>query len=513
MIPLYTPAQVRAMDERAIAAGTSSLDLMERAAGHLARAVTALAGRRYGVRALFLCGRGNNGGDGVAAARRLLDIGADPRVVMMTGGRELSPDCAVQLERYGSARGRFVDEPDWQWADVVVDCLLGTGSSGPLREPYASVVEELDSAVEGGRPQVVACDLPTGVDADTGQVDGVAVRADATVTLGAAKRGLWLWPARGHCGQLTVADIGIAPPVDEARMGVDDDQPVAAVLSDAEVGDDLPPSYATADKRGRGVVTVVAGSPGMAGAAIMAARGAMAMGVGLLTVATSHGVRDVVAAAVPEALTAALPDGDPDAAFDAIVATLDGADAIAIGPGLGHGEAAVTLIRRLVAEVDVPIVLDADGLNAFRGDGDSLARRASGHLVCTPHAREFARLLGKDVGDVWPQRIHTVTEAARRWRATVVAKGPGTIVESPSGAAWINDTGTAALASGGTGDVLTGMIASAIATAPYHRAAAAAVHVHGLAGRIAARRGSVRSVSAMDVAAAVPAALASLESG
>jgi ADP-dependent NAD(P)H-hydrate dehydratase / NAD(P)H-hydrate epimerase len=507
VIGLYRPEQVRAMDERTIAAGTPSLTLMERAAGHLARAVRTAGGRTYGLRVLVVCGKGNNGGDGIAAARRLRAAGADARVHLLAGDTELSTDAAEQLRRYRAAGGREVTSLSaWGNVDVVVDCLLGTGSSGPLRGPYAAAVATINELGSGGAT-VVACDLPTGVDADTGQVDGAAVRADLTVSLGAHKRGLWLSPARQCCGELMVADIGII----RAGEVAEPDTPAAAVLSDADIREILPQTGPGADKRGRGVILVLAGSPGMSGAPTMVARGALATGVGLLTVATSQRVRDIVAPTVPEALTLGLPDDDPDAAFALVAERAQEVDVLAIGPGLGHDDAVAALVRRLVREVDAPIVLDADGLNVYRGDGDALADHATAQLVCTPHAREFARLLGKDADDVWPNRIVTVAEAARRWRATVVAKGPGTIIESPAGRTWINATGTSALATGGTGDVLTGMIASALASGAQPAAVAAAVHVHGLAGQIAAARGTPRSVSAMDVAAAIPAALASLE--
>jgi ADP-dependent NAD(P)H-hydrate dehydratase / NAD(P)H-hydrate epimerase len=508
MIPLYRPEQVRAMDERTIAAGTPSLTLMERAAGHLARAIRTVGGRTYGLRVLVVCGKGNNGGDGIAAARRLRAAGADARVHLLAGDTDLSPDAAAQLRRYRAAGGREVASlAAWDRLDVVVDCLLGTGASGGLRDPYGAAVETINALGRGGA-SVVACDLPTGVDADTGQVEGKAVRADLTVSLGAHKRGLWLSPARQHCGELVVADIGIAPAGDVAD---DQDGPAAVVLSDADVREILPQTGPGADKRGRGVVLALAGSPGMSGAPTMVAHGALATGVGLLTVATSQRIRDIVAPTIPEALTLALPEDDPDAAFAAVAEQAQEVDVLAIGPGLGHDDATSTLVRRLLREVDVAIVLDADGLNVYRGDGDVLADRATAELVCTPHVREFARLLGKDAEDVWPDRVNTVAEAARRWRATVVAKGPGTIIQAPAGPTWINATGTAALATGGTGDVLTGMIASALAGGAGAEAVAAAVHVHGLAGQIAAARGTPRSVSAMDVAAAIPAALAAVE--
>ena len=503
MIPLYTPAQVRSMDERAIADGTPSLALMERAAGHLARAVVAMAPRRYGLTVLVLCGKGNNAGDGIAATRRLWAYGVSARIHLVEGEAGLSDDAATQLARYRAEGGRESPTIDFTGVDVAVDCLLGTGASGPAREPIAGTIRRLNAwRADTTDGTVVACDIPSGVDADAGQVPGEAVRADATVVLGAGKRGLWLWPARGHCGQLVVADIGITsnPP-----------DPEAGVLEGADAAAALHPADPNVDKRGRGVVVLLAGSEGMAGAAIMAARGAMAMGTGLLTVATSAAVRDAVAPAVPEAMTLGLPDEDPDAAFAAVVDRLEGADVLAMGPGLGHSQSTAELVRRLVREVALPVVLDADGLNAFRGNGDALSDRAGSELVCTPHACEFARMLGRKVDEVWPDRINTGAAAARRWNATVVLKGPGTIVTAPRRHSLINTTGSAALATGGTGDVLTGMLAAALPAGRGPNVVAATVHVHGLAGELAARRLSARSVSALDVAAAVPAVLQTLE--
>ncbi|HVL98793.1 MAG TPA: NAD(P)H-hydrate dehydratase [Egibacteraceae bacterium] len=506
-IPLYTPAQVREMDRRAFARGVSGGALMERAAGHLARGVVDVGGRGYGLRVGILAGRGNNGGDGLAAARRLLDAGAAPRVCLVGGAGDLSPDAAEHLARYHAAGGRLVASVGaaLAGADVGVDCLLGTGASGQPREPYRSAVGELNrSASFSGGMAVVACDVPTGVDADTGAVPGEAVRADLTVSLGAHKRGLHLWPARGHCGRLVLGDLGIADGADA---------PVATVLERADVAALLPRLEPTAHKRTRGVVVALAGSAGMSGAAALVARGAMAAGAGLVTLATSGAVLPLVAPAVPEALTAALPDDDPDAAFARLAAALEGADALAVGPGLGRSEAAVALVRRVVAEVDVPLVLDADGINAFSAEADparpdTLADHASTLLVLTPHAGELARLLPGGRDEAWARRATLVPERAKGWGAVVVAKGAGSLTAAPDGRVWVNPTGGPALATGGTGDVLTGMVATLLAQRPEAESVAVAVYVHGLAGELAASRGE-RSVTALDVAGAVPAAMRS----
>lgn len=496
MIGLYTPAQVRALDERALAVpGLAPDALMERAAGHLARGVVRLAGRSAGLRVAVLCGKGNNGADGLAAARRLIDLGAAPAVHLVAGAGALGPDGAREWARYHAVGGRFAATLDAALADadLAVDCLLGTGATGEPRSPYREAVAAL-----GDRPDlpVVACDVPTGVDADTGRVPGPAVRAALTVTMGARKRGLALWPARGYVGREAVGLVGLDLAAEE---------PVARVLEPGDAAALLPVPAADAHKRTRGVVVVLAGSPGMAGAAVMVARGAMAAGAGYVTVAA--GDPGIVTAAVPEAVTLRVDPRDGAAAFDAVTGLLGRADALAVGPGLGHDGPTVDLARRLVREVEVPLVLDADGINAFRDDGDALADHRAPLLVLTPHAAEFGRLVGSSGHGVWGQRVALVPERAAVWRAVVVAKGPGSMVAAPDGRVWVNPTGSAALATAGTGDVLTGVTAALVAQRPEPASVAAAVYLHGLAGEVAEERSHPRSVTALDVAAAVPGAL------
>lgn len=508
------PAAVRAMDARALDRGVPSLALMERAAGQLARTVLEVGGRAYGLRVGLLCGKGNNGGDGLAAARLLLDAGAAPRVCLVAGPDGLGADGRVQLERYLAARGRVartVGEA-LDGADVAVDCLLGTGASGAPRPPFDAAVDALNARAG----PVVACDVPTGVDAATGAVPGVAVRATVTLTLGAEKVGLRLWPARRHCGDLRLADLGLLEEGDaeegdaeegEAKEG---DRPVAWVLEPADVRAALPATDPAGDKRGRGVVVVLAGAPGMTGAATLVARGALAGGAGLVTVATDAEAVPLIAPTVPEALTLGLPE-DPAAAFDRLAERLEAADALAVGPGLGRAPGTVALVRRVVREVGLPLILDADGLNAFRHEGEALADHRSPLLVATPHAREYARLLAGDMEDLWLRRFADVAERAASWGAVVVAKGPGSLVAAPDGRRWVNPTGSAALATGGTGDVLAGLLAALVAARPDPATVAAGVYVHGLAGELAGARAHPRSVRAGDVAAAIPAALRALE--
>jgi ADP-dependent NAD(P)H-hydrate dehydratase / NAD(P)H-hydrate epimerase len=496
VIDLFLPADVQAMDRRAFARGVGEAALMERAAGHLVRGILAAAPRRYGLRVAILCGKGNNGGDGLAAARLLQAHGAQAAVHLVDP--ELSGLPLRMLERWRAVGGRTAPSAEvaLRRADVAVDCLLGTGTSGAPRGLYADAVRALQ-AFDG---PVVACDLPTGVDAATGQVHEPAVHAEATVTLGAHKLGLWVWPARGRVGALNLGEIGVVDGEAEVR---------GRVLEPGDVATLVPAPRRTDHKRTRGVVVVLAGSPGMSGAATLVARGAMAAGAGLVMVGTAPLARHMVAPTIPEALTLDVPDDDPDAAFEVLAGRLEGADALAVGPGLGLAEPTQALVRRLVREVDVPLVLDADGLNAFRHDGDALADHAAPLLVVTPHTRELARLLGPDRQDaeVEAQRLAVVPDVARRWRAVVVSKGPGSLVAAHDGSLWVNPTGSSALATGGTGDVLTGMTAALVAQRPTAESVAAAVWLHGRAGEVAGERTHPRSVTALDVAAAVPTAL------
>jgi len=502
MIPLFTPQQVRAMDERTIASGTPSLALMERAAGHLARTVLDVAGTTYGTRVAFVCGKGNNGGDGIAAARLLRDHGAWPVVCLVSDPADLSGDAAAQLRRWRARGGRITTDllPGVAQADVVVDCLLGTGATGAPRPPYDAAI----ATVNAREAPVVACDLPSGVDADTGAVVAGAVRADVTLCLGAHKRGLALWPARSRVGDLRVGEIGIRDDTDLPAARLVDAGDVAGVLTDPD---------SRGDKRSRGVVVIVAGSSDMSGAAVLAARGALAAGAGLVTVATTALARHFVAPNVPEAMTLDLPDDDSDTAFERVAAACERADALVMGPGMGHDDPQVALVRRCVASLGLPTVLDADGLNAFRHDAAALADHAADVLVLTPHRSELARICGADDDDLWDRRVEVVPGLARDWRATIVAKGPGTLTAAPDGRVWIDAAATAALATGGTGDVLSGMTGAALAAGPTPERVAATVTLHGVAGQEAAARRAVRSVTSLDVARAVPAALRRVQGG
>ncbi len=515
-IPLLDADQARAGDEAAVAAGDTWAGLMERAAGHLARGVVAAAGgRASGRRVALLVGKGNNGGDGWAAARRLVrEYGAHCTVVAVDGvDTPASEEAAANRAAWIDAGGRTVVGTDHLDellvdADVAVDCLLGTGSSGAPRGAAGEAAEALRRAHWLGTV-VVACDLPSGVSADDGSAAPTAVIADVTVTFGAVKRGLLLHPAAEHTGRLLLGSLG--PTYDRhARLTAR----WSALTPQAAAPEGLP---AAADKRARGVVLAVAGAAGTTGAAALAAEGALRSGAGLVTVATPERVRGEVAARVDAGvMVRGLPEtvdgGVHDDAVHALPPLPTGAGAVLAGPGLGTGAgvaALVAVLRHRAAR----LVLDADALNVHRDDPGSLADHL-GALVLTPHERELARIGGGSDGhDAFARRVERVPELAQRLRATIVAKGPGTLVAAPDGRVWVTPIGGPELGSGGTGDALTGIIATAIAAADdLPLAVARAVWWHAAAGLRAGRDRAGRA-TATDLLIALPQVLGGLRRG
>lgn len=504
--PVLTPEQMGASDRATIAAGTPSLELMERAGRAVARAAVRLAGGAYGRRFLVICGRGNNAGDGYVAARLLAAWGAFPVVVALSPADELSGDARTNWEALGRIRclpyepGRFARELDA--AHVVVDALFGTGFRGSLSGAAAQVVEAVNRR---GRP-VVAVDIPSGVDGATGEIQGPAIRATTTVAMAARKLGLVLYPGSAAAGVIEVADIGIAVPEPPAVAGMPEAGDVAAALG---------PRPLDAHKRSVGTVLLVAGSRGMAGAAALATKAALRSGAGLAALATVASVAAAQDLGVLEATTLALPE-TPEGTVGAgsvelVAARAEGVSAVAIGPGLTTAPRTVEVVRALAQKLERPLVLDADGLNAIAGDANLLAAR-SAPTVVTPHPGELARLLQTTTAAIQADRLGSATKAARLLNAAVVLKGYRSIVASPEGELAVVTTGGPALATGGTGDVLTGVTVAFLAAglAPF-AAAWAAAWVHGRAGDVLAGRIGVRGTLAGDLPGAVAGVLHDLE--
>jgi NAD(P)H-hydrate epimerase len=509
-VRVLTVAEVRELDRYAIEElGLPGLVLMENAALGVADAL----GERFpeARRIAIVCGPGNNGADGLALARQLLARGYDVEPILARFERELSADCRTQhevLARLGVAprelaAGAADAAPALAAADLIVDALFGSGLARPLEGEWRRLVETIAAA----KKPVLAIDLPSGLDGDRAAPIGAAVRADLTLTFVAPKPAQLLEPACDLCGELVVADLGF--PVDEGGG------PGALHLLVAEeLASALPARAPGAHKGSFGHALVVAGSVGKVGAAVLAARASVAAGAGLTTVALPAELHAALADACPEAMTLPLPSNGGAlalAALDALEAAAAERTVVALGPGLGRAPETEELVRRLAHACARPLLLDADGLNAFEGRLDELAERGA-PTVLTPHPGELARLLGVDAAAIQADRLAAARTAARRAGAVVVLKGRGTLVAQPDGECWINATGNPGMASGGSGDVLTGVVAARLAQGdapPF--AACLSVHLHGRAGDIALERTGGPAVSAGELIATLGAAHAELE--
>jgi ADP-dependent NAD(P)H-hydrate dehydratase / NAD(P)H-hydrate epimerase len=497
--PLHDAASMRAADAWAIEdQGVPSLELMEAAGRAVAEAAVEVAADGP---ARVVCGKGNNGGDGLVAARHLAATGLEVEVLLLWPAGELSGDAAANLARFEGATLEL-DPTELDAAlgasGVVVDAIFGTGFSGAPRDPAAAAIEAINAA---GAP-VVAADIASGVDASTGEVAGAAVEAEVTVSFHAAKLGHRIAPGKGHTGTLRVAPIGIP---DGAPAGAPGGLIAPAVL-------DLPPRRGPdSTKFSSGQVLIAGGSRGLTGAVCMSAEAACRSGAGYATVAVPAELEQIFEVKLTEVMSVGCPSRDGalrTEAADAIVAAAERAAAAVVGPGLGRGEDAAELVGDLARRLEAPLVIDADGLNAIAGRLDSLAERDA-PTVLTPHAGELGRLLEIDSEAVGAHRLASAREAARRSGAVVVLKGDDTIVVGPDGRPAVNGLSSPALATAGTGDVLTGVVAALLARGlEAHAAASAAVYAHAGAGREAAARvGAPESVVATDVISALPAGL------
>ncbi len=475
-----------------------SLDLMERASEGLAALVAEVAPE--GVIAV-VCGGGNNGGDGYAAARLLRDAWRDVRVLGAVPAEKLRGDALVQVARLPGDPPRAFTPEALDGADVIVDALLGTGFTG---EPRGAVRDAIAAIAACGLP-VVAADVPSGVDASTGEVAGAAVTALATATFHAAKPGLWINPGKGRAGSVRVVDIGIP-----ARAGAQTAPGEVGLIDDDVLLAQLPARAAGWTKFTSGHVLVAGGSRGLTGAVILACEAAMRAGAGYVSACVPGSLQPVVAAHLVEVMQLALVEDDGSHSATGVAAVLDEAGrrggALVLGPGLGRSDGARAFARELAAQAAVPLLLDADGLNAHAGRLGELARREA-PTVLTPHAGELGRLLGVPASGVEARRLEHAREAARASGAIVVLKGDDTLVARPDGTVAVSPGATPALATAGTGDVLSGVAGAMLARGiePF-AAACAAVRLHARAGVRAAAQLGADGVIARDVIAALPGA-------
>ncbi len=498
---ILTPAQMRAAERRTIDDHrVSSLHLMERAGEAVVAAIEADVASRPGA-ATVLCGRGNNGGDGWVAARLLRERGWEVAGILFARIDDVAGDARTNLDRTREAGvpvAEILDPDGWdrcrsrlESGGLVIDALFGTGLKRPLSGLLATVADDVNVA---GRP-VVAIDLPSGLLADLSRPPGPCLRATLTVTLGAPKLALALRPEAA--GRVVVADIGIPAGVIPALDG-----PRIELLTAESIRPAAPVRPAESHKGDYGRIVIVAGSRGRTGAARLAGLGALRAGAGLVTVATPASCLGMVAQE-PEYMTLGLPDEEGVATGAGLEAPLAGTfDIVAVGPGLGTGAGSRTIVHTLLDRPGRgPLVLDADALTVCAEDPGRLRGRPEAPVVITPHPGEMARLAAATVADIQRDRVGAAHGFATAHGVHVVLKGPRTVIANPDGAVRINTTGNPGMATGGSGDVLTGVVAAWLAQVEDTGAAVAlAVHVHGLAGDLAAEEVGETAVIARDIA-------------
>ncbi len=505
--------------------GIPALQLMEAAGKSVAEVFLEQYGRRNATppgRVCVLCGKGNNGGDGFVVARHLNEEAEQVELYLLAAPEELKGDAAKNYERWRQTGGIVhvvTNEKEWEkvWpgvasAEVIVDALLGTGIRGAAKGLMARVIEDVNRVsrnATAARPAwIVAVDTPSGLPSDGEAASGPVLRAHLTVTFTAPKVGQLIGVDSACCGQLVVRAIG-SPEALTEEVGK---RTLRWAGPDEFAG--LPLQRAAdANKGSYGHVLVVAGSLGKSGAAVMAGKAGLRAGAGLVTVATAEPVQKIVAAAHAEYMTEALPGAaDGTISMQAIrsgrfAAAMERKTVLALGPGLGTQEETTEFVRHVVANTEVPIVLDADGLNALAGKSNLLAQRKAAHLVVTPHPGEMARLVGVSTAEVQKDRVSCARNAAREWNAWVVLKGFHTVLASPSGEVFVNTTGDAGLAKGGSGDVLTGLLAALIAqfgTKDLLRVVALGTYLHGAAAELLSLQSDPSGILAGEVADAIP---------
>jgi len=482
--------QMREADRQTIdEIGIPDLVLMENAGRQAVAAMEAafedLAASKVGV----LCGRGNNGGDGFVVARTLAQRGIEAIVFLLGSVSDVRGTARTNLEilgRVGLTVVEITDAQEWELhftevseCDLIVDAILGTGFHGQLTGLLETVVADVNGL---GAP-VVAIDLPTGVSADSHELAGEAIEASMTVTLAAPKIPLILPPADAYGGDLVIADIGIPAAVIDELEG-----PWLELLTRERMRELMPTRAAESHKGDFGRVLVIAGSLGKTGAAHLTALGALKSGAGLVTIATARSCVPTLAAMMPEYMTEPLEETAAGAIdFSAVDRVLDmKADVIAMGPGLGQDPSTAAFVQAIVERAGVPLVLDADALNAFTGDPERLIGRDGVDVIITPHPGEMARLLNVSIEQVQSDRLEHAREFAAAHRVHVVLKGHRTVIAGPESRAFVNLTGNPGMATGGTGDLLTGMIAAWFAQIlDAEGACKLAVYLHGTAGDLA----------------------------
>tara|TARA_B100000686_G_scaffold350011_1_gene444769 strand:+ start:1882 stop:3489 length:1608 start_codon:yes stop_codon:yes gene_type:complete len=501
--------------------GFAGSELMDRAGSRVVEVIRSQWDGLEGLEIAVVCGKGNNGGDGLVIARLLHQVGVLVHVYAVTNTKPWKDDAlhhyelltAVGMEVKKIPERNFIDE--LSKCDIVVDCLIGTGLKGRARDEINDIIQAIN---DSGLP-VVSVDIPSGVQADTGQIDGFSVQATITVTFGLPKIGQMFYPGRVRCGRLELVDIGFP------KMIIESSEVETFLISKENVSALVPRREPEAHKGTCGSVLVVAGSVGMTGAAALVANAAMKSGAGRVITAVPRTLNDIVEAKLLEAMTFPLPEVRRRRclslrALGEIRKLVRRADVLAIGPGLGRHTETCDLVRRVLAETTIPAVVDADALNALANDSDLFrepswrclgSSEKNGNLtsrVLTPHIGEFCRLTGQTASDVSRDPISAVRKFARICASVVVLKGAPTCVGFPDGRIYVNPTGNPGMATAGSGDVLTGVIASLIAQGlSTEDAACCGVFLHGQSGDLACDRVGEWGLVAGDITNSLPEAI------
>jgi NAD(P)H-hydrate epimerase len=518
---ILTSAQMREVDRLSTEKyGIPSLFLMENAGAQVYHALEKKCHNLASGKIAIICGKGNNGGDGLVTARQLIMRGIRPDIYLLAKGGDVKGDAKVNLDmvhKMGIPVHEITEVAQWRSATnglhrypIIVDALLGTGITQAVSGLYEAAIQDINNS----GAQVIAVDIPSGLRADYEEVVGAAVRADVTVTFTAPKIAHILGEAAQQVGELIIAPIG-SP--DELLAS---DEYYLNLVAREEAAREIPPRRFDAHKGTFGHILVVAGSRGKVGAAAMTGLAALRMGAGLVTVATAKSAQSALASYFVELMTEALEETDAgtisQSALGAVLNSLKEKDVLAIGPGLTTHPDTIAFVRKLVNQSPVPVLIDADGINAFVSNTEHLGNENQQPIVMTPHPGEMARLVNTTTKDVQNARVKLARTFAQSHKVHLVLKGYRTLVADPQGQVYVNTTGNPGMATAGSGDVLTGIIAALLVnrTKPkpkhYGRATAAAVYVHGLAGDLAAKIVGEESLIASDIIKFLPEAILAL---
>lgn len=510
-----TVAEIKKIEEQAITEyGIPSVVLMENAGSEAVREMNLIMGNLENKKISIFAGKGNNGGDGYVIARHLHNQGAKVRVFLFASQGTIVGDALINLEiiiNMGIDVIEVLQDSDWDkvkitmnFTDCLVDALVGTGFTGELSGTMAQVVESINKT----NKTVIAIDIPSGVNGDTGQVTGSAVRADHTITFSLPKQGLLLYPGASYAGDVSVADIGIP------RKLLRDETIKQNIITSNVIGQMVVKRNPNAHKGSCGKAVIIAGSKGLTGAATLTSKATVRAGAGLVTLGIAESLHDIMEVKLTEVMTKSLAEVAAGVLGQGAVHDIQEmsthSDVVAMGPGMGRHTDTMTTIRQLIKTIEKPLVLDADALYALINYTELLPE-VKAVPILTPHAGEMARLVGLTIEELEQDRVYITRQSAIDWGSIVILKGARTLVAFPDGEVYININGNAGMATGGTGDVLTGVIAAFIAQGlSSHEAALVGVYIHGLAGDIVAKGGMI-GMTASDVIRALPAAIFAIQ--